>query len=125
MSTGVNSKTDGSSASPAVTKSTGMIAPPPSLASVFMDEKEDSIDYNALGIRQPSKLTTYWNVPAGERHTGSGVLAFGDCHSEVWKWRRGNILTAKNLSHGSTTIQADDLDARRLATTVPDGDYGP
>jgi hypothetical protein len=125
MSTGVNWKTDGSSLGPTIAKSTAMINPHPSLASVFIDEKEDSIDNNAIGIRQLSKLTTYWNVPAGTRHAGSGVLSFGDGHSELWKWRKSCILTAINMNYGSTTIQSDDVDARRLAETVPDGSYGP
>ena len=125
MSTGVNWKTDGSSSSPTVSKTTAMNNPQPSLASVFIDEKEDSIDNNAIGIRQLSKLTTYWNVPAGTRHAGSGVLSFADGHSEAWKWRKGYILTAMGSAYGATTIPSDDADARRLAETVPDGTYGP
>ncbi|MEY4387447.1 MAG: hypothetical protein RLY20_2730 [Verrucomicrobiota bacterium] len=126
MSTGVNWTTDGQPVHSSIpTKSTAMINPSPTKASVFIDEKEDSIDNNAIGIRQLSKLTTYWNVPAGSRHAGSGVLSFGDGHSEVWRWKKAYILTAKSLSYGMTSIPADDSDARRLAETVPDGTYGP
>lgn len=102
-----------------------MINPKPSLVSVFIDEKENSIDNNAIGIRQFSKLTTYWNLPAGTRHAGSGVLSFADGHSELWKWRKSYILTAISLDYGTTTINSDDVDARRLAETVPEGSYGP
>ncbi len=125
MSTGVNWTTDGQPVNPAVpTKSTAMINPSPTKASVFIDEKEESIDNNAIGIRQLSRLTTYWNVPAGSRHAGSGVISFGDGHSEIWKWRNSYILKAVSLSYGSTPIPANDSDARRLAETVPDGNYG-
>jgi prepilin-type N-terminal cleavage/methylation domain-containing protein/prepilin-type processing-associated H-X9-DG protein len=126
MSTGVNWTTDGQTINPAIpTKSTAILTPGPSLASVFLDEKEESIDNNAIGIRQISRLSTYWNVPAGTRHAGSGVLSFADGHSEVWRWRKSYILRAISLNYGSTSIASDDSDARRLAETVPDGNYGP
>ena len=126
MSTGVNWTTDGQAVPSGIpTKTTAMNNPSPVLASVFIDEQEDSIDNNAIGIRQKSKLTTYWNVPAAKRHSGSGVISFGDGHSEVWRWKKPYIVTAKSLSYGTTTIPADDSDAQRLAETVPDGTYGP
>jgi prepilin-type N-terminal cleavage/methylation domain-containing protein/prepilin-type processing-associated H-X9-DG protein len=126
MSTGVNWTTDGQPVNSAIpTKTTAINRPGASQASVFIDEMEDSIDNNAIGIRQLSKLTTYWNIPAGSRHAGSGVLSFADGHSEVWRWNKSYIITAKSLSYGTTSIPSDDADARRLAETVPDGTYGP
>ena len=120
MSTGINWKTAGQAGNPAVARSTAMIHPGPAKASVFIDEQEDSIDNNAIGIRAINILSAgYWNIPAGTRHAGSGVLSFGDGHVEVWKWRKSYILAAKGVRDGSSPIQADDVDARRLAETVP------
>ena len=120
MSTGINWKTAGQAGNPTVAKSTAMLNPGPTKASVFIDEQEDSIDNNAIGIRSLSELSAgYWNIPAGTRHLATGVLSFGDGHAEAWKWRKGYILTAKGVREGQSPIQADDVDARRLAETVP------
>jgi prepilin-type N-terminal cleavage/methylation domain-containing protein/prepilin-type processing-associated H-X9-DG protein len=120
MSTGMNwanEKADGTpDLPPPVAKSTAMTDPSPTLASVFLDEKEDSIDNNALGI-WPRSLgqTGYWNVPAGTRHQNGCVLSFGDGHAEYWKWHDPYILTAVQFQ----TTPASDHDYPRLAETVP------
>lgn len=46
-----------------------------------------------MAIRQPSKLATYWKIPAGIRHAGAGVLSFADGHSEARRWRKGYLRT--------------------------------
>ena len=116
MSTGVNWIDEGTPGTPAVTKTSDMINPAPSKASVFLDEEESSIDNNALGI-WPKNLgqVGYWNVPAGKRHSDGCVLSFGDGHSEYWKWRSPYILTATQFQ----TTPSDDRDYARLAETVP------
>ena len=120
MSTGINWKTAGASEEATVAKSTAMRNPGPTKASVFIDEQEDSIDNNAIGIRSLSELSAgYWNIPAGTRHLATGVLSFGDGHAEAWKWRKAYILTAQGVRVGQSPILADDVDARRLAETVP------
>jgi len=122
MSTGVNCYDIGSPP-PAtlVNKESAMISPGPSKASIFLDEKEESIDNNAIGIRPLGQVSAgYWNVPAGTRHQNGCVISFGDGHAEYWKWRKSYILTAQGVSPGpSTPIAADDSDAYRLAETVP------
>ena len=50
MSTGVNWVNEPASGLPLVNKSTAMLNPNASKASVFLDEKEESIDNNAIGI---------------------------------------------------------------------------
>jgi len=75
---------------------------------------------DAIGIRSLSELAAgYWNTPAGTRHLATGVRSFGDGHAEAWKWRKGYILAGKGVREGQSPIQADDIDARRLAETVP------
>jgi len=123
MSTGVNwanEQPDGSpDFPPPVSRESAMVNPSPTKASVFLDEKESSIDNNAIGIRPLSSINagdlTYWNVPAGTRHQNGCVLSFGDGHAEFWKWRDSYILTKNPFEATAST----DRDLRRLAETVP------
>jgi prepilin-type processing-associated H-X9-DG protein len=64
---------------------------------VFLDEAENSIDNNALGIYpgaladsataiDPTQGTVgYWNLPAS-RHSDGCNFSFADGHAEHWKW---------------------------------------
>lgn len=119
MSTGVNWVNEDAAGNPGGTptpnKSAAMVRPGPSEASVFLDEKEDSIDNNALGI-WPLTFGSqgFWNVPAAERHQNGCVLSFGDGHAEYWRWRGANIKNAVPFSS-----YPNDPDWRRLAETVP------
>ena len=116
MSTGVNWTDEGSPTTPLVTKSTKMMSPPPVKASVFLDEQEDSIDNNALGIYGLTSGTPgFWNVPAGKRHNNVCVVSFGDGHVEAHKWIGSKILVATQY----TTTTASDPDWYWLAETVP------
>ena len=119
MTTGVNwanEQPDGSPDSlPAVAKTSAMLNPSPTKASVFLDEEESSIDNNAIGIWPLSSGSQgFWNVPAGVRHQNGCVISFGDGHAEFWKWRGGNVLKAVAFSS-----YPNDPDWRRLAETVP------
>jgi prepilin-type N-terminal cleavage/methylation domain-containing protein/prepilin-type processing-associated H-X9-DG protein len=119
MSTGVNWVNEDASGNPSgtptVAKSSAMVNPNPSKASVFLDEKEESIDNNALGIwPQNFGSQGFWNVPASTRHQGGCVLSFGDGHVEFWKWRGANIANAATFSS-----YPNDPDWRRLSETVP------
>lgn len=116
MSTGVNWMNEGSPGLPAVNKESAMTAPSPTKASLFLDEQEDSIDNNAIGIWPLSMgQVGYWNVPAGVRHQSGCVISFGDAHAEYWKWRDPYVLTAQRFQ----TTPSNDSDYRRLAETVP------
>ena len=115
MTTGVNWIDEGSGGVPAVSKTSAMINPSPTKASVFLDEEESSIDNNACGIWPVSSGSQgFWNVPAGIRHQNGCVISFGDGHAEYWKWRSANILKATTFSS-----YPNDPDWRRLAETVP------
>ena len=119
MSTGVNWANESSSGTPdvvpTVNKTSAMTDPAPSQASVFLDEKEESIDNNAIGIWPRSVGSQgFWNVPASARHAGGAVISFGDGHAEFWRWRGQNILNAVPFSS-----YPNDPDWRRLSETVP------
>jgi prepilin-type N-terminal cleavage/methylation domain-containing protein/prepilin-type processing-associated H-X9-DG protein len=115
MSTGVNWIDEGTAGTPTVARSTAMINPVPTKASVFLDEEESSIDNNAIGIWSASSGSQgFWNVPAGVRHQNGCVISFGDGHAEYWKWKSGNILKAVPFSS-----YPNDPDWRRLSETVP------
>jgi prepilin-type N-terminal cleavage/methylation domain-containing protein/prepilin-type processing-associated H-X9-DG protein len=119
MSTGVNWVNEDGAGNPSgattPNKSSAMVRPPPTQASVFLDEQEGSIDNNALGI-WPLTVGSqgFWNVPAADRHQNGCVISFGDGHAEFWKWRGGNIAKAIPFSS-----YPNDPDWRRLAESVP------
>ena len=98
-----------------------LVNPTPSQASVFLDEKEDSIDNNALGIyaRNTSNFG-YWNVPAS-RHNLGCVLSFADGHAEYWRWKGAYIATAYQYSNS----HPEDPDINRLMSTVPPAPFSP
>ena len=102
-------------------KTTHVLDPGTSRASVFLDEHEDSIDNGACGIYPMVSLTSptlgYWNVPA-TRHNKGCCFSFADGHAEVWKWRGPYIFApAANLKFSNTN--PNDPDARRIQETVP------
>lgn len=102
-------------------KTSQIVNPGTSQASVFLDEHEDSIDNGACGIYPMGGGATpylgYWNVPA-TRH-GRGVnLSFADGHAEHWRWKGPHIFKPIAQLKFNTTA-ADDKDALRLQQTVP------
>jgi prepilin-type processing-associated H-X9-DG protein len=116
MSIGMNWIDEGVSGTPVgPTRTSTIIDPGPTKASVFLDEKEDSIDNNALGIQwRNSGVYQWWNVPAS-RHDKGCVLSFADGHVEYWRWRDRYVLTASQFS----STPATDRDLQRLKETVP------
>ncbi len=104
-----------------ITKTSQILNPNASGASVFMDEQADdspaknSIDNGTIGIWPRSFSTGYWNVPA-TRHNKGCVISFADGHVESWRWRDNYIATAVPF----TTTPATDRDAQRIQETVPD-----
>jgi len=136
MSTGMN-WIDGTEKTPdngSFVKSSDIIAPLPSRASVFIDEAENSIDNNALGINWCTTYddpTTgaigYWNLPAS-RHSNGCVLSFAEGHSESWKWLDRWILADNGIPDNnsgtigpgwSTSSDPSDRDLQKLKLTVP------
>ncbi|MDB6108859.1 MAG: hypothetical protein JWR69_609 [Pedosphaera sp.] len=91
-------------------------------ASVFVDEREDSIDNGAFGIyslNPDNKVRGYWNVPA-TRHSKGCNISFADSHAEHWKWL-DNYVFEPDITKVKFGANANDSDrdARRLEGTVP------
>jgi prepilin-type processing-associated H-X9-DG protein len=102
-------------------KTSQIIDPGTSKASVFVDEHEDSIDNGAIGIQPLGSLTTpylrFWNVPA-TRHGKGATLSFADGHVEYWRWS-GPYIFKPAAQIKFTDAPAGDRDALRIQQTVP------
>jgi prepilin-type N-terminal cleavage/methylation domain-containing protein/prepilin-type processing-associated H-X9-DG protein len=95
-----------------------IVDPAPAKASVFLDEREDSIDNGAIGIYPLSSGVGYWNVPAA-RHGRGCNISFGDGHAEHWHWidRWITITPVDNIKFNLSS--PNDRDARKVQETVP------
>jgi prepilin-type processing-associated H-X9-DG protein len=115
--------------------------PHPSVALVFVDEAENSIDNNALGLYcgaltaggasiDPTQgSANFWNLPAS-RHNNGCNLSFADGHVDHWKWFGSAILQDNALADSEaagTSIgpgwgapcAQNDPDLMRLKMLVP------
>jgi len=63
----------------------------PSMALVFIDEKDDSIDDGEFLI-QMTTLDTMANVPASYHSGGAGLVSFADGHAEIHKYVSSVVL---------------------------------
>jgi len=94
--------------------------PPPSQASVFIDEHEGSIENARFVITQPG-VSSWVDHPAS-RHLNGGVLSFADGHAELWRWLEHTTLSAnyrKGWIQGIVGVPGRDRDLRRIQATVP------
>jgi len=94
-------------------KDSDIRSPPPTLASVFIDENENSIDNGGLGIWSAGTWA-WWNLPAS-RHNRGGVLSFADGHAEGWRWKDSWVLKFTDYGQASTP---KDRDLARFQETV-------
>jgi prepilin-type N-terminal cleavage/methylation domain-containing protein/prepilin-type processing-associated H-X9-DG protein len=63
-----------------------IVDPAPSMALVFLDERQDSIDDGFFAIDMSAgNATTLPNLPASY-HNGAGGLSFADGHAEIRRW---------------------------------------
>ena len=94
-------------------KTGDIVAPPPTDALVFIDERSDSIDDGYFAVN----LTTWnWqNVPAS-RHGNGGVFSFADGHGELWRWVEEDTRFLKRDSSGfrASKSGSKNRDLRRL-----------
>ncbi len=118
---------------------TDMLLPRPVSTAVFLDEAENCIDNNAIGIFSGLWNAThtaidytqgdvgFWNLPS-DRHSYGCVLTFADGHIEHWKWRGTAIGVDNALPDNPTGDQgtgvytpcpANDPDLLRLKALVP------
>ncbi|MBL9128445.1 MAG: prepilin-type N-terminal cleavage/methylation domain-containing protein [Verrucomicrobiales bacterium] len=94
--------------------------PPPSRASVFIDEHEGSIENARFVITQPGVQS--WVDHPASRHRGGGVLSFADGHAELWRWMERTTLSANGSQgwvQGIRGVGSHDRDLRRIQATVP------
>jgi len=87
--------------------------PGSSLASVLIDENEDSINNGGLGIL-PAGDWRWWDWPAS-RHNNGCTLSFADGHAEIWHWRDPYVLKFKGFYYSTPT---SDRDLPRFQATV-------
>jgi hypothetical protein len=74
-------------------KDTEITQPGPSMTYVLIDENEYSIN-DAFFVSDPTQDNYWTDVPA-TRHGYAGGLSYADGHSEIKRWRDGNILNYK------------------------------
>lgn len=106
-------------------KTSSIISPGASSASVFLDEDEYSIDNGALGIAGLGSVATpayyNWNTP-GKRHNLGCTVSFGDGHAEYWSWKGDYLRTKTGDLINFTTppnTPGNIIDYTRLQSTVP------
>lgn len=105
-------------------KTSQLLAPSASQASLFLDEHEDSIDNGACGIYAMGNAAApylgFWNVPA-TRHSKGGNISFGDGHVDFFRWRGTHIFKypGVDIKFNNTPPPANDPDCLRIQQTVP------
>ncbi|MDB6123978.1 MAG: xcpT 2 [Pedosphaera sp.] len=73
----------------------------PSMALVFADQRDDSINDGVLAVDMVgSKIR---DVPAGY-HAGSGGVTFADGHAEIHRWRTAEVLQRQTIGTSSGLI---------------------
>ena len=104
-----------------------LVDPPPSVAWVFIDEHELSIDDGIFGIGNPSYAPEaqtnpnqeFWVALRGDRHNNGANLSFADGHAEHHHWlcHRG---FPNSYSAETPTLNAEDLaDIKWLERGLP------
>ena len=90
--------------------------PSPSEAITFVDESIETLDDGYWAVNADAEINGWQNSPT-VRHGMSGVFAFGDAHSERWRWRalnRDQVLDASVKQYGPDTT----IDLRRVQRAV-------
>jgi prepilin-type N-terminal cleavage/methylation domain-containing protein len=77
-------------------KDTSFTRPGPSTTFVLIDENEYSIN-DAYFVSDPANGNFWQDVPA-TRHGSAGGLSYADGHSEIKRWKDGNILNYKGTA---------------------------
>ena len=97
-------------------KASDIRTPPPSLANVFTDESQWTIDDGLFAMIASPNSAVWQNAPA-TRHPPGGTLSFADGHAEFWKWFESSTSQIKTLN--AFTGRSDrDLQRFKLATAT-------
>lgn len=131
MSTGMNWVNDNGDTVPtngSFYKFASIANPGPSLASVFIDTSDNSIDNNEFPCyNSGSGIYTYYKLPTS-RHNNGGTLSFADGHAEHWKWFSTYVIQDNAIADMSSAVpgpgwnspsSATDKDLPRLQMTFP------
>ena len=97
-------------------KASDIRQPPPSLANVFTDESQWTIDDGLFAMIASPNSWLWQNAPA-TRHSPGGTLSFADGHAEFWKWLESKTSQIRGLN---TLTGRNDRDLLRfkLATAT-------
>jgi len=104
-------------------KYTAIFNPGTSLASVFVDEADNSIDDNVMTIDEDTP--NFRHLPAA-RHNLGGTLSFADGHAEFHKWLGPVLIAANGAPDTSTAGQAPEngvTSYNGVQVTAADPDY--
>ncbi len=100
--------------------------PGPSLASVFIDTSDNSIDNNEFPCFNPGTYQ-YYKLPTS-RHNNGATLSFADGHSEYWHWKSTFVASGNAILDVPSQVPGPgwgapssptDPDLQRLQTTFP------
>ncbi len=93
--------------------------PPPSVAFVFIDEHENSIENARFVLTQPGD-NRWIDFPAA-RHDLGPALSFADGHAEVWRLVSPATRRIAQMPPWiqNQSVRGDDADLRRFHSTVP------
>ena len=106
-----------------------ILRPGPSLAAVFIEENEKSIQQSAFGINAPDALTMFnsslwtWISFPATRHQNSGTVSFADGHVEKWRWREANTQRISQLNDWivvQPAVANTDRDLARFFSAIPE-----
>jgi len=89
----------------------------PSMAMVFIDEKDDSIDDGEF-LTQMTVLDNMANIPASYHAGGCGLVSFADGHAEIHKYLSSTVL--QPAQQGGTIYWSSRPDNFK---TISDGNY--
>jgi prepilin-type N-terminal cleavage/methylation domain-containing protein len=102
--------------------------PGPSLASVFIEASDNSIDNNEFPCYAAGSGTySYWKVPT-DHHLNGGIFSFADGHAERWAWHYKWIPQDNKIPDVSSLVpgpgwgapsDSKDVDLQKLQTTFP------
>lgn len=77
-------------------KDTSFNLPGPSMTYVLIDENEYSIN-DGFFVSDPTQGNFFQDVPAA-RHGGACGLSYADGHSEIKRWKDGNLINYKGTT---------------------------
>jgi prepilin-type N-terminal cleavage/methylation domain-containing protein len=89
-------------------KQSDIINPGPAMCWVMIDENAFSIN-DGWFVCDPNSPTTWYDVPASY-HNRAGGMSYADGHSEIKRWKDGNVLNCNSVpSNLAKDPNSDDL----------------